>query len=43
MCSSDPYIYIDEAEMNFRKALKEDNPVFKAIEEIRKIAGKPSQ
>jgi tetratricopeptide (TPR) repeat protein len=34
---------IDEAEMNFRKSYKEDHVVFKAIEQIRKIAGKPSQ
>jgi tetratricopeptide (TPR) repeat protein len=34
---------IDEAEMNFRKAYKEDHVVFKAIEAIRQTAGKPSQ
>jgi len=33
---------IDEAEMNFRKSLKEDHVVFKAIEEIRRTAGEPS-
>jgi len=34
---------IDKAERNFRKSLKEDHVVFKAIEEIRQIAGKPSE
>ena len=34
---------IDEAEMNFRKSLKEDHVVFKAIEQIRKTAGEHSR
>jgi tetratricopeptide (TPR) repeat protein len=34
---------IDEAERNFRKSLKEDHVVFKAIEQIRQTAGKPSE
>jgi len=34
---------IDEAESNFRKSLKEDHVVFKAIEQIRQTAGKPSE
>jgi tetratricopeptide (TPR) repeat protein len=34
---------IDEAERNFRKSLKEDHVVFKAIEQIRQTAGKLSE
>jgi tetratricopeptide (TPR) repeat protein len=34
---------IDEAERNFRKSLKEDHAVFKAIEHIRQKAGKSSE
>ncbi len=34
---------IDEAERSFRKSLKEDHVVFKAIEEIRRNAGKSSE
>jgi tetratricopeptide (TPR) repeat protein len=34
---------IDEAERNFRRSLKEDHAVFKAIEQIRQMAGKASE
>ncbi|MBN2321019.1 MAG: hypothetical protein JXR49_18215 [Acidobacteria bacterium] len=34
---------IDEAEKSFRKSLKEDHAVFKAIEEIRQKAGEASE